>query len=61
MAEVNAPDHIVAARPQGYQPYDATATGDVGGWSKVASGPCDPSTGKLTGGDFESSGRWQQC
>ena len=61
MAEVSAADHIVAARPQEYQPYDATSDGDVGGWSKLPGGPCDLSTGELTGDDFPSSGRWQQC
>jgi hypothetical protein len=60
MAEVSSPDHIVAPRAAGYEPYDATSDAPVAGWDKVRSGPADMSTGEVAGGDWPSENGWRQ-
>lgn len=58
----DAPDPITSPPARDFQPWDATAgDGSVSGWAKLPGGPCDTSTGQLTGEDFPSSGPWQQC
>lgn len=59
----DAPDPITSPPAQSFQPYDAAAADgtSTGGWAKLPGGPCDPSTGQLTGEDFPSSGPWRQC
>lgn len=61
MADVSSPDHIVAPRAPGYEPYDATSEAPVAGWEKLPGGPADLATGELTGEDFPSDGPWKQC
>lgn len=62
MAELSSPDHVVAPRAAGYEPYDATGDGPVAGWDKLdSSGPADMSTGEVTGGDWpDGPGPWRQ-
>lgn len=58
------PEHVVAARPQGYQPYNAAepaGTDHAAPWTKLPGGPVDLSTGQLTGEDFPDSAPWVQC
>lgn len=58
----DAPDPIVSPPSRDFQPWDAAAgAGSVAGWEKLPGGPCDLSTGQLTGDDFPSSGPWRQC
>jgi hypothetical protein len=61
MAELSSPDHVVAPRAAGYEPYDATSDASQGRWDKLPGGPADLSTGELTGEDFPSDGPWRQC
>lgn len=58
MADADAP--IMSAPNMPGQPYDATSDAPCGPWVKLPGGPCD-GQGNLTGADFPSDGRWQQC
>lgn len=59
----DAPDPITSPPARDFQPYDAAAAaGSVSGWEKPRGGPCDLSTGQLTGEDFpDGPGPWRQC
>ena len=58
----DAPDPITSPPAQDFQPWNpGEGTSEVSGWAKLPGGPCDPSTGQLTGEDFPSSGPWMQC
>lgn len=58
----DAPDPITSPPARDFQSYDATSgAGSVGGWAKLPGGPCDLSSGQLSGDDFASSGPWGQC
>ena len=61
MAEVSSPDHVVAPRAAGFEPYDPCDDGPIAGWDKLPGGPADMSTGRLTGEDFpDGPGPWRQ-
>ena len=47
------------ARPQDYQPYDATTDADVGGWAKTSASPPGGSEDQWHT-DFPDSPPWQQ-
>jgi len=60
------PAPVTAPRADGYAAWDAAAgpgTDEASGpWRKLPGGPCDTSTGQLTGDDFgDGGGPWQQC
>ena len=62
MAELSSPDHVVAPRAAGFEPYDPSSDAPVaGGWVKLdTSGPADMN-GDATSGDFEDGpGPWRQ-
>jgi len=47
--------------PGGYDATEGAGTDHAAPWEKLRGGTVDPATGQLTGEDFPSSGRWEQC
>jgi hypothetical protein len=56
---------LTTPRADEWAPWDATSGSGTDAasdrWRKLPGGAVDPDTGALTGDDFPSDGRWQQC